>query len=35
VEKIREIDPGLLTFTNINKMEDLESIDPSSDRDSC
>lgn len=34
VEKIREIDPGLLTFTNINKMEDLESIDPSSDRDS-
>lgn len=29
VEKIREIDPGLLTFTNINKLEDLESIDPS------
>ncbi|KDE56409.1 molybdenum cofactor guanylyltransferase [Methanoculleus sp. MH98A] len=28
VEKIREIDPGLLTFTNINNLEDLESIDP-------
>lgn len=29
VEKIREIDPNLLTFTNINNLEDLESIDPS------
>lgn len=28
VDKIREIDPGLLTFTNINNLEDLESIDP-------
>jgi len=29
VEKIRELDPNLLTFTNINNLEDLESIDPS------
>ena len=29
VEKIREIDPDLLTFTNINNLEDLKSIDPS------
>lgn len=29
VEKIREIDPNLLTFTNINNLEDLESINPS------
>jgi len=35
VEKIREIDPGLMTFTNINNMEDLESIDPSSEREPC
>jgi len=32
VEKIREIDPDLLTFTNINNLEDLESIDPSAGR---
>lgn len=29
VEEIREIDPDLMTFTNINKLEDLEMIDPS------
>ncbi|BBL67741.1 molybdenum cofactor guanylyltransferase [Methanoculleus chikugoensis] len=28
VERIREIDPNLLTFTNINNLEDLESINP-------
>lgn len=33
VEKIREIDPNLLTFTNINNLEDLESIDPAAGRD--
>lgn len=33
VEKIREIDPGLLTFTNINNLEDLESIDPAAGHD--
>ncbi|MDN7012241.1 molybdenum cofactor guanylyltransferase [Methanoculleus sp. FWC-SCC3] len=33
VDKIREIDPGLLTFTNINNLEDLESIDPTAGRD--
>ncbi|KLK87327.1 molybdopterin-guanine dinucleotide biosynthesis protein A [Methanoculleus sediminis] len=33
MEKIREIDPGLLTFTNINNLEDLESIDPAAERD--
>lgn len=32
VEKLREIDPGLLTFTNINNLEDLESIDSSAER---
>ncbi|HOI13343.1 MAG TPA: molybdenum cofactor guanylyltransferase [Methanoculleus sp.] len=32
VDKIREIDPDLLTFTNINNLEDLESIDPSAGR---
>ena len=31
VEKIREIDPGLLTFTNINNLKDLESFDPSAE----
>lgn len=29
VEAIRQIDPDLLTFTNINNLEDLESIDRS------
>jgi molybdopterin-guanine dinucleotide biosynthesis protein A len=28
VERIREIDPDLMTFTNINKLEDLKMIDP-------
>ena len=32
MEKIREIDPDLMTFTNINNMEDLEMIDPSAVR---
>ncbi|MDN5341025.1 MAG: molybdenum cofactor guanylyltransferase [Euryarchaeota archaeon] len=31
VDTIREIDPDLLTFTNINNLEDLESIDPSAE----
>jgi molybdopterin-guanine dinucleotide biosynthesis protein A len=31
IEKIREIDPDLLTFTNINNLQDLESIDPQTD----
>ena len=38
VEKIREIDPDLLTFTNINKLEDLKMIDPSAEHgqdDAC
>ena len=29
VEKIRKIDPDLMTYTNINKLEDLKMIDPS------
>jgi len=33
VEKIREIDPGLLTFTNINNLKDLELIDPPAEPD--
>jgi molybdopterin-guanine dinucleotide biosynthesis protein A len=35
---IREIDPDLLTFTNINKIEDLRLIDPSAEHgrdDAC
>lgn len=28
MEEIQRIDPDLLTFTNINNLEDLESIDP-------
>jgi molybdopterin-guanine dinucleotide biosynthesis protein A len=38
VEKIREIDPDLMTFTNINKLEDLKMIDPSAEHgqdDAC
>lgn len=38
VEKIRRIDPGLLTFTNINNLKDLKLIDPSAERgfeDAC
>ncbi len=38
VEKIREIDPDLLTFTNINNLEDLKLIDPSAEHsldDAC
>ncbi len=38
VETIREIDPDLLTFTNINKVEDLQLIDPSTEHgqdDAC
>ena len=33
VERIREIDPNLLTFTNINNLEDLESIGPAAGHD--
>ena len=33
VEKIREIDPDLLTFTNINKLEDLKTIGLSAEDD--
>jgi molybdopterin-guanine dinucleotide biosynthesis protein A len=33
MEEIREIDPDLLTFTNINNLEDLESIDPAAGHD--
>jgi molybdopterin-guanine dinucleotide biosynthesis protein A len=29
MEKIRKIDPNLMTFTNINNLDDLESIGPS------
>ncbi|MCK9307970.1 MAG: molybdenum cofactor guanylyltransferase, partial [Methanoculleus sp.] len=35
VEKIRDIDPDLLTFTNINNLEDLKSIDPSAEDNVC
>ncbi|WP_292519802.1 molybdenum cofactor guanylyltransferase [Methanoculleus sp.] len=38
VEKIREIDPDLLTFTNINNLKDLELFDPSAEHggdDAC
>jgi len=38
VEKIREIDPDLLTFTNINNLEDLKLIDPAAEHsldDAC
>lgn len=31
IEEIRRIDPDLLTFTNINKLEDLKTIDPSTE----
>ncbi|MCK8517793.1 molybdenum cofactor guanylyltransferase [Methanoculleus sp. 7T] len=33
VERIRKIDPDLLTFTNINNLEDLKTIDPSAECD--
>lgn len=33
VERIRKIDPDLLTFTNINNLEDLKMIDPSAECD--
>lgn len=33
VERIRKIDPDLLTFTNINNLEDLKTIDPSAEYD--
>lgn len=33
VERIREIDPDLMTFTNINKLEDLKMIDPPDEHD--
>ena len=33
MEEIREIDPDLLTFTNINNLEDLESIGPAAGDD--
>jgi len=32
MEEIRKIDPDLLTFTNINNLEDLETIDPSAEQ---
>jgi len=32
MEEIRKIDPGLMTFTNINNLEDLELIDTSAGR---
>ncbi len=38
IDEIRRIDPDLLTFTNINKLEDLRMIDPSSEHgmgDAC
>jgi len=33
MEEIRKIDPNLLTFTNINNLEDLESIAPAAGDD--